>query len=760
MTKYWMLGLALMLGYLPSTAIGQYAGPAYGNNLGPSVYPLRSQSALGLPSVPTGYNAQQPTSYGLIGPTHGQYHLVGTQQAHQGPANQQPTAAPAIGQNSAHAHMPATAGAAVAPGAGIAPGAMNPGTAQVAPGAHAMLPGQANPNVALTAPVQSLAPAAPGCSSCSGNVVQQGAVNGGGLVPSAGISGGYIQQSVPNGAMGGSSCGNGYIVQGGLSGASVGAGAISGGATVAGIGQGMVGSPGVAIQAPAANQVITTTPGQVITTTPGAVACGAAPVSSYVSTVVPGASYGVSSVSSAGSGFAVQGKPWFFGASGLIFNRVDNKRIPLSFLDTSFGADVLTTRDARQGAAGGVEFTLGRYFNCGRNAIQFSYWGVYPQDENVTRSGTAGLYRSYIPYSYLQMAGTPAAPTTPYSVYDWYDNAVVHQLHRSFEYHNVEANLLGFAVGGAARNFNMGSLGTLFSGFYRNPVGTRGCGHCGGTGCGTCGFRGRLHGGCSGSCGSTCGGSCGTTSCGSSCGGSCGSSSCGGSCGASTVSYCGAGRACGGGCGLGGGCRSRNTTGPCSLIAPSCGSRLNMTWIAGFRYFRFRENLFYAASLDDGSISRAADDIYYDVNTTNDLFGFQIGSRLDYCVGCRLNVYGFGKVGVYNNRSTLYSRIGTDFDYAYLDDTRGGNIYQGQDYLIDETKDSVAFLSEIGTGFGYRITCRCTATMGYRAVIASGVATSTDNVRSTFDHYGDVRDYNNYGTLILHGLNFGAQCNF
>ncbi|MEM7560184.1 MAG: hypothetical protein AAF394_13780, partial [Planctomycetota bacterium] len=92
--------------------------------------------------------------------------------------------------------------------------------------------------------------------------------------------------------------------------------------------------------------------------------------------------------------------------------------------------------------------------------------------------------------------------------------------------------------------------------------------------------------------------------------------------------------------------------------------------------------------------------------------------------------------------------------------TRGGNIYQGQDYLIDETKDSVAFLSEIGTGFGYRITCRCTATMGYRAVIASGVATSTDNVRSTFDHYGDARDYNNYGTLILHGLNFGAQCNF
>ncbi len=692
MTKYWILGLALMLGNLPPTAHGQYAGPAYGNNLGPSIYPLRSHSALGLPSVPSGYNAQQPTSYGLTGPTHGQYHMVGTQQAHQVRANHQPTTAPTARQNNAHAHMLSPAGAAVAPGATIAPGAMNPGTAQVAPGVHAMQPGQASPNVALMTPMQSTAPDAPGCSSCSGNVVRQGSVIGGDMVPNAGISGGYIQNSVPNAAIGETGCRNGYGVQSALFGGSVGLGMTAGGSTIAEVGQGIIGSSGLAVQGPAANQVITTTPGQVITTTPGAVACGTAPVSSYVNTVVPSASCGVSSVSSVRSGFAVQSKPWFFGANALIFNRVDNKRVPLSFVDSSYGVDILTTRDARQGAAGGVEVTLGRYFNCGRDAIQFSYWGTYPQDENVTRSGAAGYYRSYIPYSYLQMTGIPAAPATPYSVYDWYDNAVVHQLHRSFEYHNIEANLLGFAAGGAARNFNMGSCGTLFSGFYRNPARTRGCGTCG--------------------------------------------------------------------CRHGGGCRSRNTTGPCSLIAPSCASRLNLTWIAGFRYFRFQENLFYAASLYDGSISRAADDIYYDVNTTNDLFGFQIGSRLDYCIGCRLNVYGFGKVGAYNNRSSLYSRIGTDFDYAYLDDTRGGNTYQGQDYLIDETKDSVAFLSEIGTGFGYRITSRCTATMGYRAVIASGVATSTDNVRGTFAHYGDVRDYNTWGTLVLHGLNFGAQCNF
>lgn len=85
------------------------------------------------------------------------------------------------------------------------------------------------------------------------------------------------------------------------------------------------------------------------------IACGTDPVSSYVNTVVPGNGCGFSSVSSVRSIFAVQGKPWFFGANALIFNRVDNKRIPLSSVDTSYGVDILTTRDAGQNAAGGVE---------------------------------------------------------------------------------------------------------------------------------------------------------------------------------------------------------------------------------------------------------------------------------------------------------------------------------------------------------------------------------------------------------------------
>lgn len=186
-----------------------------------------------------------------------------------------------------------------------------------------------------------------------------------------------------------------------------------------------------------------------------------------------------------------------------------------------------------------------------------------------------------------------------------------------------------------------------------------------------------------------------------------------------------------------------------------------MTWLAGFRYFRFEDNLTYAASLNDAVINRSTDDLYYDVNTTNDLIGFQLGSRLDYCVTRRINLYGNAKVGIYGNHSTLYTRIATDFQNAMLNDTRTpANPNQGQAYSFNESKDDLAFLSELGTGFGVRFSPRWTGTVGYRAIIASGVATSPDNLRTSFANYSDVRNYDNYGTLILHGLSIGALYNF
>jgi hypothetical protein len=397
-------------------------------------------------------------------------------------------------------------------------------------------------------------------------------------------------------------------------------------------------------------------------------------------------------------GLPVGAKPWFFGAGFLRFNRIDDHKRPLSLNDFN-NQDVLTTGDAQMNAMNGFEVMGGRYFNCGKNAIQASYWGLFPDEESVTVSAPGMVFRSRILGIGDADAGVdPMGAAGMYDVYDWYDDAASHRLTRSSEFHNVEVNLLGFAVGHAARNFNRPTGGSLFSG-------TRGggCGYCGGAGCGACGS----HGG-------NCGGNCGPNQC----------------------------------------APSRFATGPTGYLAPPCGSRLNLNWLAGFRYFSFDDNLQYAADFDGDGITRADDDFYYDVNTTNDLVGFQIGGRGDFCVGRRINVFGLGKVGVYNNRSTLFSRMGTETVVAYETGMPAAQ------YNIMETDNQVAFLSELGTGIGYRISPKWTANFGYSVIAASGVATSVGNVRNRGDFVRDQRHINNQDTLILHGFNLGALYNF
>ncbi|GIW97830.1 MAG: hypothetical protein KatS3mg111_1163 [Pirellulaceae bacterium] len=395
----------------------------------------------------------------------------------------------------------------------------------------------------------------------------------------------------------------------------------------------------------------------------------------------------------AGSG----AKNWFASAGALVFQRIDNHNQPLTFSADAYAPDLFGTESARQRVAGGVETTVGRYFHCGRHAVALTYWGIFPGDEtSLAASGMAGDFRTRIPFGYLDMPGTPGDPNMPEPVIDWFNNSYTHMVHRSFEYHNVEINLLGFAMGGAARSFSSPYTGgTMFRGLA-------GCTSCGGAGCATCraplGWGGHHH---------------------------------------------------------------RAVTGPCSLVAPACGSRLNVTWLAGFRYFRFRDNILYAASLIDPVITRSNDDLYYEVDTTNDLYGFQLGSQLNYCINYRWSVYGGVKAGVYGNRSRMFSWMGTDYYDAYLNDTRmPANPDNGTAYRFDVTKNDVAFLSELSSGITYRITPAISAIFGYRAVIASGVATAPDNFRETFANYAAIRDFDNRGTLILHGFNIGGAINY
>lgn len=468
---------------------------------------------------------------------------------------------------------------------------------------------------------------------------------------------------------------------------------------------------------------------------PGCSSCGQAPVSQSMggypgySTGTPYA-YSAPSMGYAGGacgpsvapmrGHFAQGlppgaKPYFFGANALIFRRIDDYNRTLSINDAT-GAAALSTRDAQLGTMGGIELMAGRYFNCGKNAIVASYWGLYPENEMVAITDAAGGYRSVLFRPWvgpapttgefqLQMAAAPNTATDP-DLYNVYDTATSHRLRRSSNFNNIEINILGFAAGGAARSFNRSTAGTMFSGSRHHM------GHHMGQGYGSCGSYGSY-----GDCGSSCG--------------SCGDAACNGSCGACEDN-------------------SRYATGPCGYIAPGCASKMNITWIAGVRYLQFEDNLEYAAF---GGPTLGASTVSYDIHTRNHLVGFQIGGRADYCVGSRMNLYGLGKAGIYGNHASMDSRLGTELYTAYTSND------PTMPYSINRRSNDVAFLSELGTGVGYRFSPKWTATVGYRAIVASGVATAVGNIRyqgQSISGTGiNAQDY-----LVLHGLNVGALYNF
>ena len=394
------------------------------------------------------------------------------------------------------------------------------------------------------------------------------------------------------------------------------------------------------------------------TATGGAVGCATGACGSvYPTVVLPGRAGGWL------AGHAgVPGKAWFAGGGALFFRRVDDRSLALTYDTAMPTPNVLSTGDARQTRLNGFEVFTGRYFNCGRNAFMVNYWGLFPADETATVIVPGGgNYRPRYSFNGLEMPGQ--------SVYDWYDSAYSHRIVRSSEYHNVEANLLGFAVGGAARTW-----------------------------------------GCTDACG------------------------CGDTCSA--------------------------FTGPCNLTPNVCGSRLNLTWLAGVRWFRFSDNLQYSASENDSTYNGSADDIYFDNNVRNDLVGFQLGGAATYCCGKRFNLYTLSKAGIYNNHSQLYSRIGTNGsmpDTAVVD---SANAYDGNSYLINASQNNAAVLGEIGTGVGARISRGWSANVGYRVIGAAGVATAVNTIPMETIHLGNVADYNTNSSLILHGVTLGGTYNF
>ncbi|HUP79221.1 MAG TPA: hypothetical protein VM260_11765, partial [Pirellula sp.] len=315
--------------------------------------------------------------------------------------------------------------------------------------------------------------------------------------------------------------------------------------------------------------------------------------------------------------------PWIFGASGLLFNRLDNQSVRLT-TNTSDGANAsplpnpyaqsfLNTSDARMQTTGGVQLSAGRYFGCGRYAVIGSYWGIFSNPQSATILATDqinGNLRSNLPISVrgpsgawqygMQMpAGTYPVNGGP-AVYDWYDGAAAHRILRDQQFHSAELNFFSFALGGGARQAYAAGGG---------------CGDGHRIGFGSSAIRSLGHGG--------------NAAGGDSCQSSCDPVSCSG------------------------------PTGPCAPWYGAQCSKLRLNTYGGVRWFRFQDSLEYAASANDTTFNGGADDFYYRNRVTNDLVGFQLGSLATWCTCTRLNLFGGANFGVYGNNMKATTFAGT-----------------------------------------------------------------------------------------------------
>lgn len=152
-----------------------------------------------------------------------------------------------------------------------------------------------------------------------------------------------------------------------------------------------------------------------------------------------------------GSGFGrlgiapVMPRRWFFGAGGLIFDRSSEDEVALAFDDTQPAVSILNYNDAQFDVAGGVEARVGRYLS-NLWAVEAIYWGIFPRDleQTVRTSNFPGNLDSTFSFTGLDYDnGGGNAPAG-----DFFSDSQMFRIHRQFEYHNIELNLLRNACPG------------------------------------------------------------------------------------------------------------------------------------------------------------------------------------------------------------------------------------------------------------------------------------------------------------------------
>lgn len=186
-----------------------------------------------------------------------------------------------------------------------------------------------------------------------------------------------------------------------------------------------------------------------------------------------------------------------------------------------------------------------------------------------------------------------------------------------------------------------------------------------------------------------------------------------------------------------------------SLCDGSCGP-LQAEWFCGLRFFKMDEGLLFTGVAGPGGgpggSATPGGSAFMDVDTENNLVGFQVGVRGDYYLTDYFSLYLAPSVGIYGNRMDMRFQVYNDEGEEAFD--------------IQSRRNGVSFLTQIDLGGAWQVTERWRAFAGYRVVAATGLALADDQFPAFLADTAGIADIDTSGSMVLHGGVFGLEFAF
>jgi len=139
---------------------------------------------------------------------------------------------------------------------------------------------------------------------------------------------------------------------------------------------------------------------------------------------------------------------------------------------------------------------------------------------------------------------------------------------------------------------------------------------------------------------------------------------------------------------------------------------VNLMWLVGFRFFEVNDQL----SLQNGTGDATIGGLNFDVATNNNIYGAQVGAKVDWRVleRVRLAIVPKFMIGgnAITNTSTLEQPDGTDAVF----------VADGSPVKVHSTLGVFSWLGSVDTGVAWDVTDRWTLSMGYRVVGVGNIA--------------------------------------